>query len=350
MSNLEQGLGNDYFGDIAWFCRTANLTFLQNLFLPKLKIVYDGDFVFLDAGRIEFSNLEELYSLPISTSTHNNSTCWLVLPSTLKVISPYGEFNQQYLSKNKVERIFYGTRGSYAEQWANENGFEFIELNQDTAVVTDVREKCNKYTRTLFFDSMGFNKEYQWYGSYDNSTDNGIELVGATKELLNLKDYQEYPYYYCVCTSTDIDETENFEHQELIYSRVCTNIDYADADYTEYDAAVEQVNSLDRSLYKDLTALDEALANDVSGLPSSMQSVVDEATQAILDAISTLELNKGDANVNGKVSLLDARLVLKHIAGNDILSENGILLADMNNDNKISLIDAKLILKYIASI
>ena len=331
LSNLEQGLGNDYFGDVAWVHYNGGSTFLQNLFLPKVKIIYDGDFHYLDAGRIEFSNLEELYSLPISTSSHNNSTCWLVLPSTLKVISPYGEFNQAYLSKNKVERIFYGTRGSYAEQWANENGFKFIELNQDSAVITDVRERCNKYTRTLFFDSMGFNKEYQWYGSYDNSTDNGVQLEGATKELLNLKDYREYPYYYCVCTSTDRDEAENFEHQELIYSRVCENIDYADADYTQYNSAVEQANALDRTLYKDLTVLDEALAKDVSDLPSSMQADVDEATQAILDAIDALEYR--DADYSAYNAAVEKANDLDRSLYKDLTALDEVLAVDVSGKN-----------------
>ena len=332
VNNLEKGIETFYSGDVAWLFYNTNPAFLENLFLPNITTICDGDFHNLQSGRIEFSKLKELYSLPVaSTLSGDTNTCILVLPSTLKTIDPFGPLNQKYLAKNKLTRIFYGTRGSYAEQWANENGFEFIELNQDSAIVTDVRENCNKYTRTLFFDSMGFNKEYQWYGSYDNSTDKGIELVGATKELLNLKDYREYPYYYCVCTSTDRDEAENFEHQELIYSRVCTNIDYAEADYTEYNSAVEQANSLDRSLYKDLTALDEALSKDVSGLPSSMQSMVDEATQAILNAINALEYK--DADYSAYNAAVEKANALDRSLYKDLTALDEALAVDVSGKN-----------------
>jgi len=361
LSNLEQGLGNEDFGDVAWLGSNASLSFLQNLFLPKVNIIYDGDFHYLDAGRIEFSNLEELYSLPISSSTLNNSTCWLVLPSTLKVIEPFGRLNQDYLSKNKVERIFYGTRGSYAEQWANENGFEFIELNQNSAVVTDVRERCNKYTRTLFFDSMGFNKEYQWYGSYDNSTNNGIELVGATKELLNLKDYQEYPYYYCVCTSTDRDEAENFEHQELIYSRVCTNIDY-----------IELYGDVDENGILDINDIGMILSASVANitLTNRQFDIADINKDDTVDAFDAAQLDRtiylpnsqlGDVNIDGEVNLTDYVMVKNHVAGSsDLMSSNYLdsrydnivdcvgegvivtspfLLADINSDRSVDAFD-----------
>lgn len=43
-------------------------------------------------------------------------------------------------------------------------------------------------------------------------------------------------------------------------TNVTENTTYQSADYTEYNKAVEQANAIDRSLYQDLTALDEALS------------------------------------------------------------------------------------------
>lgn len=309
-----------------------NMEFLSILSLPKMTIVEDGDFRQVLLGRVEFSNVKSLKSLPTQTYTDSSTReCIILVPTTLKNIDLSGDISKNAEKRNMLIRKFYGTKGCYAEQWANENNIEFVELNQDTAVITDIRENCNEYTRTLFFDSLGFNKEYQWYGSYDNSTDNGIELVGATNELLNLKDFQEYPYYYCVCTSTDIDEEENFEHQELIYSRVCTNIDYAEADYTEYNSAVEQANSLDRSLYKNLTALDESLSKDVSGLPSSMQSMVDEATQAILNAINALEYK--DADYSAYNAAVEKANALDRSLYKDLTALDEALAVDVSGKN-----------------
>ncbi len=70
------------------------------------------------------------------------------------------------------------------------------------------------------------------------------------------------------------------------------NSEIVGADYTEYDKAVEQAKSVDRSKYTDksLAVLDRALAVDVSGKSITEQSVVDAQTKAILDAINGLEI------------------------------------------------------------
>lgn len=275
IGGFPQQFGNSLF--------SSNVSFAYQLFLPKLKkIAYNG-FKSHELLRAEFYEIESMMQLPTSDRSNN---CALILPLSLK------EIDFGYQDRNRKTYTIYGTQGSYAEQWANENNIEFIELNQKTAVYTDVRETCNEYTETLFFDSLGFHKEYQWYGSFDNSTDNGVAIEGANKELIHLKDYREYPYYYCVCTSTDIGDGR--EQVEKIYSKVCTNTDYQSADYTEYSGAVKHANSLDKSLYKDFSKVDEALRIDVANLPVSMQNQVDEATKAILDAINALEYKPAD--------------------------------------------------------
>ena len=302
-----------------------NVAFMCQLFLPKLKSV-SSDGIYADSlNRVEFSEIESLMQLPRGDF---KVTCSLVLPLSLKEI----DFGNQY--RNKKTYKFYGTKGSYAEQWAKENNIEFIELNQETAVYTDVRETCNEYTETLFFDSLGFHKSYQWYGSFDNSTNNGIALEGATKELFNIKDYREYPYYYCVCTSTDIGE--NTEHVEKIYSKVCRNTDYQSADYSAYDAAVLKANALEREYYKDLTALDAALAVDVSGLTVKDQSVVDAQTKVIEEALMALELKDADYSAYNaaveKANALDKSLYADTTELDKLLAEDISGLTILNQD------------------
>lgn len=267
-----------HFGSLVF---SRNVSFAYQLFLPKLKSIDNTIFEAHDLRRAEFSEIESLMQFPIGDERNH---CLLILPLSLTKI----DFGDQ--DRNQKTYTIYGTQGSYAEQWAEENNIEFIELNQETAVYTDVRETCNEYTETLFFDSLGFHKEYQWYGSFDNSTENGVAIEGADKELIHLKDYREYPYYYCVCTSADIGDGR--EQVEKIYSKVCKNTDYQSADYTEYNEAVQYANSLDKSLYKDFSKVDEALNIDVANLPLSLQNQVDEATKAILDAVNSLEVTE----------------------------------------------------------
>lgn len=69
------------------------------------------------------------------------------------------------------------------------------------------------------------------------------------------------------------------------------------------------------------------------------------------------EYEKGDADLSGRVSIIDAKLVLKHVAGTEQLNDVQQGIADMGtadtdyklgNDGKISILDAKRILQKIA--
>ncbi len=87
----------------------------------------------------------------------------------------------------------------------------------------------------------------------------------------------------------DIVDTQTQAIEDALNSLV-----FKPADYTEYNKAVEQAKALDRALYKDLTALDEALAVDISGKNITEQAEVDAQTQAILTAIENLVFKPAD--------------------------------------------------------
>ena len=225
-------------------------------------------------SRIEFSHLESAKSLP------QTEGCIISMPSTFR------ECTEDTKGRNyKV----YGTKGTYAEQWANENGHTFIEVSQDTAVLTQLPEKYTDADSVLTADVIGFNRTYQWYGSFTADNTAGTPIDGATNKDFNPAEYPAYPYYYCVVTSTDV----GYDPIE-IRTNVTENTTYQAADYTEYNKAVEQANALDRSLYQDLTELDEALSVNVSNLPVKDQAIVDAQTDAIINAINSLVYKPAD--------------------------------------------------------
>lgn len=162
--------------------------------------------------RIEMNKVKLLRSLP------NTENCVIAMPSTFE------ECTENTQGRNY---LVYGTAGTHAEQWANENGHQFIEVSQDTAIVDDVPDQYNG-TKELSFDCIGFNRTYTWYGSNSADTSNGVELCSESEGTFNPRDFDEYPYYYCKCTSVDRNESTGFEHTEIIYSRVCENTDYVE--------------------------------------------------------------------------------------------------------------------------
>lgn len=240
-------------------------------------------------ARIELSHLETAQSLP------QTEGCIISMPSTFR------ECTEDTKGRNyKV----YGTKGTYAEQWANENGHTFVEISQDTAVLTPLPEKYTDADGVLTADVIGFNRTYQWYGSFTADNTAGTPIDGATDKDFNPAEYPAYPYYYCVVTSTDV----GYDSIE-IRTGVCENTTFVSADYSEYDKVVVQAKALDRSLYTDLTELDEALSADISGLSNAQQNIVDEQTAKIKAALDKLVLKPADySRVNEQINTVPEHL------------------------------------------
>ena len=59
---------------------------------------------------------------------------------------------------------------------------------------------------------------------------------------------------------------------------------------------------------------------------------------------------KGDVNSDGQITAVDARLVLRHSASLENLTDSNLVAADVNNDNKVTALDARYILRYSARI
>lgn len=266
-------------------------------------------------ARIEFSHLETAQSLP------QTEGCVITMPSTFK------ECTEDTTGRNyKV----YGTKGTYAEKWANANGHEFIEISQETALLQDIPMEYTDETQVLSPDVIGFNRTYQWYGSFAADNTAGEPIEGATEKAFNPADYPTYPYYYCVVTSTDV----GFDPIEIRTGVTANKV--ASADYTAYDQAVAEAEALDRALYQDLTALDAALAVDVSGLTVSEQAIVDAQTKAIEDALAALALKDADYTAYNaaaeKANALDRSLYTDTTELDRLLSEDisGLTILDQD--------------------
>ena len=277
------------------FANSGNNTIIHTTYiLDNAKEIKENAFQKSYANRLEFSHLEKSESFPLYFKDSRYPFCIISLPSTFK------ECTEDTKGRNYM---VYGTKGTYAEQWANENGHTFIEISQDTAVLTQLPEKYTDADGVLTADVIGFNRTYQWYASSENNNTAGTPIPGATSKEFNPADYPA-KYYYCVVTSTDV----GYDSIE-IRTGVCENTTFVSADYSEYDKVVAQAKTLDRSLYTDLTELDEALSADISGLSNAQQNIVDEQTAKIKAALDNLVLKPADySRVNEQINTVPEHL------------------------------------------
>lgn len=224
------------------------------------------------AARLEFSNLKSLTDLPGSPSK-------LVLPSTV-------ENMPSDLRSYKVPGYtIYGSSGTYIENWAKKNGFKFIEVTPETALVSDLPQYYKSYMVELEVDVIGFNRQYQWYANTVDSNEGGTAIEGATSKDFNPADYPAAPYYYCVVTSQDV----GYEPM-VIKSSVCENR-AALADYSELDEVLAKVPA-DLSIYtaESRMKLENAINAVEKNLSISKQAQVDEMARVVEDAIKNLKV------------------------------------------------------------
>ncbi len=235
----------------------ATTELYEGLDLANVEIVPPQTFYYSsNISKVEFSKIKVIKSLPNALCLSGRSVK-LILPSTFEecLESVLEDYEPHWY-------IVYGSKGTYAEQWANEHNFKFVEITPETAIMTDLPEYYYSYMRPLAADVVGFNRTYQWYGS--NSADNttGTPIDDATEKKFNPNEYKQYKYYYCVVTSTDI----GYEPIE-IRTGVTENKSYVASQEPEKEPA-------------DYTALDEVLSN----IPKDL-TVYTEESVANLKAI-----------------------------------------------------------------
>lgn len=264
----------------ASFSDSANNSLFHTTYIfDNVKTINTDAFKNSYANRLEFSHLESAKSLPLVLENSRYPFCIIAIPSTFK------ECTEDTKGRNYI--IYGSADNEIAKTWANENGHEFIEISQETAILQDVPMEYTKDMGVLSPDVIGFNRKYQWYANDKADNTTGTAIEGATSREFNPADYPA-KYYYCVVTSTDV----GYDPIEIRTGVTANKV--ASADYSAYDAAVLKANSLEREYYKDLTALDAALAVDVRGLTITEQAIVDAQTKAIEDVLIALELKDAD--------------------------------------------------------
>ena len=240
-----------------------------------------------------FNGCHNIYSLnienvqKINVGAFNNCSITFIDARNLVTTSDLPDNSGILLSNNFVEATdaaknltVYGTKNTFVERYANLKGYEFVEI---PLIYSEVPEYITENSETVYILAAGFDLTYQWYWNTSPATDGGTPIKGATTQSYTFTRNDSAPYYYCEIIQNDLG----------VVTRITTDIitkDTVPADYTAYNEAVKKAKEIDRTLYTSLAELDRALSVDVSGRYSCEQSIVDEQTKAILDAIESLKI------------------------------------------------------------
>ena len=261
---------------------------------PKLKTASDHAFAYTGAlTKLELPALTDLgenaflessvsyFDAPMLKSTSSLPTA----ENSIAILS--SQFSECSLDATGYDLTIYGTYGTYAEAYASQYELTFVGvpviLLQPASIYSSIAE-------TLETNAVGVNLTYQWYGTENPENLNGTVVDGATNKVFAPTDFESYPYYYCLVTSTDGDCI--FEIKTNV---VENSLHFCAADYTALEDAITKIPA-NLSIYTDesVVALNDILNSFDRNLNILHQKRVDEYVITLTEAIEALKLKSAD--------------------------------------------------------
>ncbi len=293
---------------------------------------------------IEFSKVKTIKSLPSSNdyeTTKKDVT--MVLPSTLT------ECCSLMHPEKDTYTVYASETNKYVNNWATDNGATFIALDENTALHQDVPSAFCDGDESITFGAYGFNRKYQWYGSYYNNNYAGEVIEGATDKNFKPNEYKQYPYYYCEMTSTDINESGEVVKEFNIKSSVCQNQTYyifaKDKSEIDFENKLIYTTQFAQKDFSNIVGIqDTTTFHDVPSYAYLSHKYYGTGSlffiynSGAISEIYTL-IVQGDINGDSAVDVLDAYSVSLVANGHRTLTDEYFLAADTNLDQEITVED-----------
>lgn len=190
----------------------------------------------------------------------------------------------------------------------------------------------------------------------------------ANLESINLPDSLEYiaPYAFDGCVNL----VDNVEYNEGSYAAQYVADNGLVSGNTDKDIAKIEITSLpDKLVYSIGEELDLTGLVVTATYKDGTTAVIDDygymgfesstaGERAIVISVGTRTANftytvigmMCDVSQDGKISVVDAKMILQYLAGSRTLTDGQLAVADVNGDGKVSVVDAKWILQSVAGL
>lgn len=246
-------------------------------------------------------------------------------------------------SSNTENIIIYGSKGSYAETWATENGHTFIEITPETAIFQDIASYCKNYSQELYFNVIGFKRTYQWYGTNTKSTTDGTAIKGAKSSRFVPADYDtSFNYYYCVATSKD-----GTNEKIYITSSICSFTPIIPQGNTtiDFEKLILYTSDTEKNLFSDIVTFGEKVKfRTVSSYASKTTDYFGTGSYVVVyvNGVPNTTFNLvvyGDINGDSICNVLDCFEAEKTANGHTELTDVYSLAADTDQNGVINVTD-----------
>ena len=254
-------------------------------------------------------NQMSLLPLPLLDTDENFITCMpsFVIDSKnrLATILAYGKPSESYINLYHTiysqENLLKANYRAVNEATARANALNKGDYSDFSAVENAINSVV--YDKTY--------KEQTTVNAYADAIENAINSltlrsadyteVNAAISRANELDENLYKDFTAVENAINaVDRTKNFKEQTEVddmaraINDAIAALEYKDADYSETDKAIAKANALNPDDYKDFSAVDSAVNAVVRGKNITEQSEVDAMAKAIEDAIAALQYKDAD--------------------------------------------------------
>ena len=344
----EEGLLNTFFTTV----QLTHINLEKARVIGWLKDQLCGAFCRSNIRRMDLSSVEYIYELPWPTADYASE---IYLPITVELNFPAtlrrSVDAEPYFDEDERNYVVHASPGTYAEEWANSNGVEFVALNAETSIAEDIEPVWDKYSyKPLYFDARGFNRTYQWYGSYDNKASyDDIAIEGATTNEFDPGENCKYAYYYCQMTSTDIDNDGNIVSSFTVNSALCQNRFYymyaKDKTEIDFENKLIYTTQFTQNVFSNIIGTQSTVTVDSIASCANLSTklygtgsmfIVYENSD--ISEIYTL-IVQGDINGDSTVNVIDLAEIERASNGHKALNDSYFLAGDINCNEVIDVSD-----------
>lgn len=289
--------------------------------IPELTSISANAFEGVTIGTLILENVEEIYDVPEDS---------IVLVGT--------DVKAGAIPSDTTATI-YSPAGSLASQYCIANGINYVEFNENTAIITNPSEYTVGYGQKFNFEVIGFNLEYNWYGYNKQTGAEDIILDNGNKQSFTpfpsngnfLYNEGEYDYFFCIATSTEngnvINIKSNMIRNTFSYVKSLndeTSVLYG-GDYILSDAL--NIEELQSNLYLEegacvITPSYTQGKYNFYGTGTSVDVYVDDEL-----AYNYILILDGDVNGDGYVDVLDCSVMANASNGLTTITDENYYMA-----------------------
>lgn len=318
----------------------------EDLKLSDLKYIGEGVFDDMCVGTLLLENVETVLSIP--------NAYYVLIGSDIDVFDvPY------------VDTTVFAPSYTVVGDGCLSAGIPYKALDSDESFLTDVEDEVDPIDGELFFEAVGFDLTYQWYGcNREDRTDSVLICQTQNSEenffvpldyLYNEYDEYDYRYYYCVAISA---ENGNVVYiKSSLSSNNYVQVTGTEATTVDYNNGIIFTDSTDNINNTD--SIFSALGENIEIIPSQDNMSVKSYGTGTKIRVMAVDIDDevikeyvlvvyGDVNGDGVVDALDAHAISSYTNGvSDFNNRYYKTAADLNGSDSINVEDYQAVINKL---